>query len=190
MTSRQLRLLRAASASSSATLLAALSHTFAGGAAPHPLLVVAVAALLIGPASVLIGARVSRVRVAATVLVSQAAFHLVFQALGAPTGGGVVATAGHDHRLPPLGPLTVAALPDTGMVLGHVAAAIVTTLLVWHGESSVRTIAGWVRAVLRDEVTTLPGDHERPAALSLDLHPLADMVVATAVSRRGPPVFA
>ncbi len=190
MTSRQLRLLRAASASSSATLLAALSHTFAGGAAPYPLLVVAVAALLVGPASVLIGARVSRFRVAATVLVSQAAFHLVFQALGAPTGSGVIAAAGHDHRLPPLGPLTVAALPDTGMVLGHVAAAIVTTLLVWHGESSVRTIAGWVRAVFRDEVTTLPGDHERPAALSLDLHPLVDTVVVTAVSRRGPPVLA
>ncbi|MBO9626681.1 MAG: hypothetical protein J7484_09935 [Microbacterium sp.] len=186
MTSRQLRLLRAASASSAATLLAALSHTFAGGAAPHPLLVLAVAALLVAPASLLIGARASRFRVALTVLLSQAVFHLVFQALGAPTGGSVVMT-GHEHHLPVLGPLTAAALPDAAMLLGHVAAAVVTTLLVWHGEATARAIAGWVVAVLRRGIGPVRGDHERPAPLALDLHPLVDSVLVADVSRRGPP---
>ena len=45
MTSRQLRFLRAAAVSAIATLLAAVSHTLAGGAAPHPLLIAAVATL-------------------------------------------------------------------------------------------------------------------------------------------------
>lgn len=190
MTSRQLRLLRAASASSIATLLAAVSHTLAGGSAPHPLLVLAVSAFLVPPAALMIGAAPSRLRVAVTVLVSQAAFHLLFQVLGAPVGGGVIGAAGHTHHLLPLGPVAVAALPDATMLLGHAAAAIVTVLLLWRGESTVRAIAGWVRAMLRRAAAAAPVLHERPAPLRAEVRPLADAVPIAAVCRRGPPVSA
>lgn len=187
MTTRQLRLLRAASASSVATLLAAVSHTFAGGAAPHPLLVVSVAVLLLPSAALLIGARASKTRVALTVLVSQAAFHIVFQLLGAPTGS--IIASGHHHELLPLGPVSLAAVPDLAMIAGHVSAAVATTALLWHGESLVRMIADWVLALVRQPDVVVPADHRRPGELVSHRHPLVDAAHSSAVSRRGPPLF-
>ncbi|WP_144877335.1 hypothetical protein [Microbacterium sp. 1.5R] len=187
MTTRQLRLLRAASASAVATLLAAVSHTVAGGAAPHPLLILAVAVLLVPVAAGLIGIRHSRTRVAATVLVSQVAFHAVFQALGAPTAGAPV--LGHTHHLDlgSLGPATPAAAPDLAMLAAHVLAAVGTTAVLWHGESAIRLIAAWMLARLRRDVTPAPASHRRPAA-PLSLAPVAlDDLLPLPVSRRGPP---
>lgn len=188
MTSRQLRLLRAASASSVATLLAAASHTLAGGAAPHPLLVVAMATILVPAAAVLVGARPSRIRLALTVLVSQAAFHLVFQLLGSPVAGAVAGGHGHDLDLSSLGPVVASASTDAAMLAGHVLAAALTTALLWRGESIVRQIAGWVLALLRRAVASSQAQHERPEPLRSRLHPLVEAVTTTPVSRRGPPV--
>lgn len=191
MTSRQLRLVRAAAVSSVATLIAAVSHTLGGGAAPHPLLIVAVIALLTPLSAVLIGVRQSPARVAATVLFSQAAFHLLFQALGSPTGTGLASSSGHAHHvdLQVLGPLVPTAGVDVSMLLAHVVAAALTTLLVWRGESVVRTIAGWVRALLRRGAPTAPADHRRPATLRSFVLPPFDAAVSPAVSRRGPPAL-
>lgn len=186
MTIRQLRLLRAAAASSVATLLAAVSHTVAGGSAPHPLLIVGVAVLLVPLVAVLIGAKLSKARTALVVLVSQAAFHVTFQELGAPTVTNVI-SFGHQHGPPVLGEVSVAALPDALMVAGHVLAAIVTTALLWHGESVVRAIAGWMLALLLVAVALVPADHRRPALLVSHRHPLVDAVHGGAISRRGPP---
>lgn len=191
MTTRQLRLLRAASASAVATLLAAVSHTIAGGAAPHPLLVLAVASLIIPVAAVIIGSRVSRARVAATVLVSQSAFHLVFQLIGAPTGSATV--SGHQHHhldLAVLGPLAETAAPDTLMVLGHLVAAAATIGVLWHGESMVRTIAGWVQAQLRRAIANFTPEHASPAPAVFSVPLLVDAALSVSVSRRGPPVAA
>ncbi|WP_311257574.1 hypothetical protein [Microbacterium sp. WCS2018Hpa-9] len=190
MTSRQLRLLRAATASGAATLVAAASHTTAGGAAPHPLLVVAVATLLVPLAALLIGARLSRARIALTVLVSQGLFHLVFQLLGTPTGA--TALAGHEHHLDlaALGPVVATATPDALMLVGHVIAAIITTALVCHGESSVRAIAGWVQARLRHTVTVFRPSHERPAFPVFAIRVPNENVFSVSVSRRGPPAHA
>ncbi|MEV7798251.1 hypothetical protein AB0O14_04120 [Microbacterium foliorum] len=187
MTSRQLRLLRAAAASGAATLVAAASHTTAGGAAPHPLLVLAVATLLVPLAALLIGARVSRARVALTVLVSQGLFHLVFQLLGTPTGA--TALSGHHHHLDlaALGPVVAATAPDALMLVGHVIAAIITTALVCHGESSVRAIAGWVQARLRHTVTVFRPAHERPAFPVFVIRVPKENDFSASVSRRGPP---
>lgn len=187
MTTRQLRLLRAASASSTATLLAAVSHTFAGGAAPHPLLVLGMTVLLIPIAALLIGARVSKARVALTVLVSQAAFHVIFQLLGAPTGSELA--LGHSHEMLSLGTVSIAALPDLAMLAGHALAAAATTALLWRGESLVRLIAGWVLALVRQALSPVPADHGRPTVLVSHLHPLVDAAQSAAVSRRGPPIL-
>ncbi|MBO0980618.1 hypothetical protein [Microbacterium sp. SD291] len=193
MNSRQLRLVRAASASSVATLVAATSHTIAGGAAPHPLLMLAMATVLVPPAAFLIGARASRSRLALTVLASQAAFHLVFQVLGSPTGGAVTGGGGehaHHQDLTSLGPVLASASPDAAMLTGHVIAAVLTSALLWRGESMVRIVAGWMLALLRHPVALIRPAHERPASLLCDIHPLVDAVVRTTVSRRGPPALA
>lgn len=189
MTSRQLRLLRAASASAVATILAATSHTIAGGAAPHPLLVLAVMSLVVPIAALIIGERASRFRVAATVLVSQAAFHVVFQLLGTPTGTTVL--SGHQHHLDlsSLGPVVAATAPDLLMVIGHLVAAAITTASVWHGESMVRAVAGWVQAQLRRAVAASPASHRHPSPPAFSLPLLVDRALSTSLSRRGPPAI-
>jgi hypothetical protein len=187
MTSRQLRLLRAAAATSVATTLAAVSHTVGGGMPPHPLLVVALSILLVPLASALIGRRPSAARTALTVLVSQAAFHVLFQVLaGSLTDTGLPAS-GHAHHAVQLGPVVAAVAPDAPMLLSHALAALATTLLIWHGERMLRAIAGWARARLLPAVPVLPVRTRARLApttlvLTTRLAPLAAVV-----SRRGPP---
>lgn len=192
MTSRQLRLLRAASASAVATLVAAVSHTLAGGPAPHPLLVVAVASLIVPFSAALIGSRPSRARVAATVLSGQAAFHVVFQLLGAPTGGTAAGAHAHTHHidLSLLGTAASLPAPDAVMITGHAIAAVITTVALWHGEAMVGAIARWSRARLRRAVAPIDADHETPAPLVSVLLPPRDAALPTVVPRRGPPLHA
>lgn len=191
MNARQLRLVRAAAVSSVATLLAALSHTFGGGAAPHPLLIVAVATLLTPFSTLLVGTRQSRGRVASAVFVAQAAFHLLFQALGSPTGADTLGGVGHAHHLnlDLLGPAMSATSPSTMMLVAHVAAAALTTLLVWHGETILGHVARWVEAMFRRATANAPAEHRRPLRLRSALLPSFDAAVCATAPRRGPPAL-
>lgn len=191
MTSRQLRFLRAAAVSAIATLIAAVSHTLGGGAAPHPLLIAAVAALFVPLSAALVGGRSSRARVAVTVVLAQAAFHLLFQLLGAPTAGDVATPGAHAHHLDlgALGPLSPTPTLDGLMLSAHLLAALLTTLLLWHGESVLRTIARWFQAALRRAVTPAPARSAPPRPLRSALLPPLDAAMTTVVSRRGPPAL-
>lgn len=191
MNARQLRLVRAASVSSAATLIAAISHTWGGGSAPHPLLVIAVATLLTPLSALFVGVRQSRVRVAVAVVLSQAAFHLLFQVLGSPTGVAAVGRVGHEHHidLGLLGPSTPAAAPGAIMLLAHAIAALLTTLLVWYGEAAVRIVSRWVEALFRHAASIAPAEHRRPARLRSTTSSSFDAGVSAAAPRRGPPVL-
>lgn len=195
MTSRQLRLVRAAAVSAVATLIAAVSHTVGGGTAPHPLLIAAVAVLFLPLTAVLVGSRPSRARVAVAVLLAQGGFHALFQLLGAPSAdsGTVAAGGAHAHHLT-LALTSVGGTPvapvGAGMIGAHIAAAALTTVLLWHAESMVRAVAGWFRALLRRASPHTGPVPARPVALRSLLLPPADRAVAAAVSRRGPPVLA
>lgn len=192
MNARQLRLVRAAAVSSVATLIAAVSHTLGGGSAPAPLLILAVTTLLTPLSALLVGARRSRGRVALAVLIAQGAFHVVFQVLGSPSGSGAASALGHSHHvdLSLLGPASAATAPGALMLLAHAVAAVLTTLLVWHGEGLLRAVARWVEALLLRAVAFASSDHPRPRPLrSLPLLSI-DAAVAAAVSRRGPPPLA
>jgi hypothetical protein len=188
---RQLRLVRAAAVSSVATLLAALSHTLGGGAAPHVLLILAVATLLTPLSALLVGIRESRTRVAVAVFLGQAAFHLLFQALGSPTGTTPTAGGGHSHHLDLalLGSASPTAAPGTLMLFAHVVAAVLTTLLVWHGEALVQVVARWVDALFRRASTVAPTAHRRPPRLRSITIATFDAAVSVAVPRRGPPAL-
>lgn len=188
MTARQQRALRGVAASSVATLLAAASHTVAGGPAPAFLLVAAMIALLTPVAGALAGPRMSLSRLAAAALVSQAAFHGVFQLLGSPSGTGASAhIERHGHHIT----LIAASAPapeGAGMYVAHAVAALVTVALLWRGERLVRAIARGAVALLRRAAAPLP-----PAAPRLP-RPLPAPAVAavlpallSSVSRRGPP---
>ncbi|MHC9044983.1 hypothetical protein ACYX8G_10395 [Microbacterium saperdae] len=191
MTSRQLRLMRAIVVSSAATLIAAVSHTIGGGAAPHPLLILAVSALITPLSAVLIGVRRSRIRTAATVLVTQAAFHVMFQVLGAPAVDGATASGAHSHHLDlsQLGAVSSLPAPSAAMLGAHVVAAALTLFLLWHGESLLQTVADWVQALLGSVPLVTPPEHRRPSRLVSTLVALTDTALTGAVSRRGPPAL-
>lgn len=167
VTDRQLRALRGASASTVATVLAAVSHTVGGGAAPAPLLVVAMAAVLALPAILVVGRRPRLPRVIAAVVTTQAAFHLAFLALGSPVSTRVAATAhaGHLHPAtlghPPLSDAATLSAPADGLMLAaHAVAALVTTVLLWRGEQLLRSVAAWASARLL-RVVARPSERAR-----------------------------
>ncbi|MEZ7754785.1 hypothetical protein O5Y58_04625 [Microbacterium paraoxydans] len=191
MTSRQLRFLRAAAVSAIATLLAAVSHTLAGGAAPHPLLITAVAALFVPLCAAVVGRRSSRARVAVAVILAQGAFHLLFQLLGAPTAGDAPGLGAHSHHLDlsALGPLSPVPGPGALMLSAHLVAALLTTVLLWHGESVLRTIARWFLAALRRGTVPATTPPAPPLPLRSALLPPLDVATTAVFSRRGPPVL-
>ena len=192
MTTRQLRLLRAAAVSSVATLIAAVSHTLGGGTAPHPLLILAVAVLFLPPTAVLLGTRRSRTRVSAAVLLAQGAFHLLFQVLGAPTAGTTAAIGAHSHHLALPVLTTDPSVPplDAPMVLAHLVAALLTAALVWHAEGMAHTIAVWFQKLLRRADTSSSPTHRHPSPLRSLLLTPRDAAVRAGVSLRGPPALA
>lgn len=195
MTSRQLRVLRGAAASGVATVLAAVSHTIGGATAPHPLLVLSLAALLTPAAALLVGRRPARHRIAITVVFAQVVFHGLFTLLGAPViVDAAVVPVGHVHDLSMLLGVQQAA-PDGGaaaagiwMLTAHLIAAAATCALLWHGEHLLRSIAGWVRAVLRRAITIAL---RCPAAPALAVPAPSGSVFSAPcdhIRRRGPPV--
>ncbi|MER7798057.1 hypothetical protein [Microbacterium sp. NPDC096154] len=199
MTTRQQRVLRGAVWASVATLLAATSHTLAGGAAPSPLLVAAVAVLLTPATAALAGPRPGLGRLAAVVPLGQAAFHGVFALLGSPTGtasGG----APHVHGAADLlqrSAQAAAAVPDVvappaesaAMYVAHAIAALVTVALLWRGERLVRAVAGGVVAVLRRFGLTRAPLVARPVSpAAAPAVRRAAAVLLSSASRRGPPL--
>jgi hypothetical protein len=194
VTPRQQRALRGAVAAAVATLLAAVSHTIAGGPAPAPLLVALMIALCTPVAGGLVGPRPSLPRLAAAVAASQGAFHAVFQALGSPTGDRIAtASGGHDHAgahgAVQTALLAPAAPEATAMPLAHAIAAALTIALLWRGERIVRAIARQTLAVLRR--ARAPRAAFGIAVRAPWIAPAAPRrrpLPLSSVSRRGPPV--
>ncbi|WP_194422210.1 hypothetical protein [Microbacterium abyssi] len=185
MTSRQLRLLRGSAASSVATIIAAVSHTIGGGAAPHPLLIAALSVFLTPIAALLVGRRLSLPRLTATVLLSQSVFHVLFVALNATVASSVAST-GHQHTLV-LSPLGESVAPDAGMLAAHLLAGMLTVALLWRGESTLRAIARWARAVLRRHVPQPFPGWPVPASIARTARVFVSTIIVGDVTLRGPP---
>ena len=189
MSPRHMRALRGTTAAAVATLVAATAHTLAGGGAPSPLLVAAVAILVSPLATALIGRGLSAWRVASAVLISQALFHLAF----ALTAGAdpAAATASHAHHLALAG-TAAAVLPDGPMTAGHVLAAGATMLAVYFGERMLRALARGIRSLLSRARAVAPRPPV-PRLVATVVRPLhRQRVRLSSLSRRGPPspVFA
>jgi len=190
MTPRHVRALRGAAAAWIATVVAATSHTLAGGGAPSPALV-AVLGILASPLAIaLAGRRLSAWRIGVTVLASQALFHGAF-AVTADVDPSVAAIA-HAHHATLLGaPDPVGGLlPDAPMLVGHVLAAAATMLALYCGERMLRALGRGIRSILRraGEPAPAPIVLLRIAAGAPPTLP-ARGVVLSDVSRRGPPAL-
>ena len=192
---RGTRVARGTVAASVATFVALLSHVTAGGTVPGAFGIVVPLALSFVVCVALAGRRLSVWRLGAAVTLSQILFHALF-VLGTYDTG----RASHVHGVAtvldgPAGPLVTA---DATMGGWHLLAAVVTTLALHRGESTVallRVLADrllvWLRArAAIIAVGPLPVPLRRvPVVVIAAVRP-ASLLLTASARRRGPPLFA
>lgn len=189
MDTRQVRALRGTAAAVVATLVAATAHTLSGGGAPHPFLVVSVAALASPIAVWLAGRRPAWWRTALVVTGAQALFHGAF-ALAGDARPLVPSHAHLSHQVPAS---AVGASPDgdPAMIVGHVIAALVTIMAVGHGERLLQRLGRGIRHLAARVTAALPAPLALPRTIATaDAPPRPQRHHRFALSRRGPPAFA
>jgi hypothetical protein len=198
MTTRWARFARGWLAAVFSTLVAAASHTLAGGESPS-VVSLAIALAFAGIVCIaLTGKTVSLSRLAVAVLLSQAAFHTLFSTMTAPAGSPPPAgIGGHDHGATVVmlaGGATGTHHSEGWMWLGHAAAALVTIVTLRYGEGAfwrVRGIAAlFVRTVLAavPVVPLLPRIIRRPPVVWHLFVPRICAVLRSSLGLRGPPV--
>lgn len=155
-----------------AVILAAGGHQAAhsimhGGAEPIPLELLAFSAALTAPvAVVLIGNKTSQWSTACTTIFGQLAFHGLYSL---PSASTVTQHAGHEHghmnfaMVSESQAIHASAAADVVMVIAHLLAAVMTTVVIMHGERSLLTIVSWLTlAPIRIVLATLPIIFARP----------------------------
>lgn len=188
MTPRHVRALRGAASAWIATVLAATSHTLAGGGAPAPTLV-AVLGILASPLAVaLVGHRLSLWRAAVTVVASQALFHVSF-AVTAGVDPSVAVGHLHGAALPGSAAGVAGILPDAPMLVGHLLAAAATVFVLFTGERMLRALGRGIRRLLSRGAAVAPRPLVRARAVSRAAVPAPRAVVLSDAPRRGPPPF-
>lgn len=137
MSTRWARFARGQAAALVSTFIAAFSHAAADGALPDPagILLCLVFSGMVCVA--LAGKRLSRMRLAVSIALSQFAFHAFFSSLSAPIAA--VPVSGHAHpgalaTLQPLAPSVHAAHAGETMWVAHAVAAAITFLVLRFGE--------------------------------------------------------
>lgn len=196
------RVVRGGLAGALSASLAAASHFAVDMAAPDPAVVVASVAVAVGVCVLLAGHRMGPVRLGSAVAISQGVYHLLFSLPGGNTVGaeahfprGVEPAHGHTHAL--LGTIPPDTFPvetahDPMLVL-HLLAAVVTYLLLRHGERAwwalVDVLSTPVRRLLTVVLPWVTAQRPLERAGRSFLHDLHDLGCALEiVTPRGPPV--
>lgn len=191
MNPRASRTLRGVAAGTVATLVAAASHGLGGGGFPG-VAALALALAFSAIASIALGGRrMPTARLAASVTISQLAFHVVFSTLGG--AGEVIVAAGHhgDVRVSTAAESMAHASPL--MWLAHGIAAAVTVAAMRFGQRAAASIADTARmllaAILSPTVVVVAAfsrDHRPGSERSLVPREARELVAACGL--RGPPV--
>ena len=186
MTPRHVRALRGTAAAWVATVIAATAHTLGGGGAPSPALVAAVGVLAAPFAVALIGRTLSAWRIGATVLASQALFHVAFAATADADPAAL-----HGHHVTHLGSdLSAVVVPDAPMLAAHILAALATLAGLYGGERMLRALGRGIRSLFSRARAVAPRPSTpRLVAVSPAPFPAALRIVLSDVSRRGPPAL-
>ncbi|BDZ40119.1 hypothetical protein [Microbacterium suwonense] len=198
--SRKIPLLRGFVGATVATFVALASHVWTGGAMPGMLGIAVPWLLSLTVCTLLAGRRLSLLRLSVSVLLSQLLFHALF-VLGSITPTGVLTP--HVHGLAggfgpggfepgALGPGTAVLVPQgAGMWFGHLAAGVLTIVLLHRGELIVRAllaaasaVSAWLRRIL-----LVPTRAQRPASRrwTVLVAPIIRRARLDAMRRRGPP---
>jgi hypothetical protein len=193
MDRRKQRALRGAGASALAVFVAALFHAAGGGPQPTALALV-VSFILAAPACVLLaGRRPALWRLAASVALSQFAFHFLF-GLGQPSDvrfDGDATMAGMPGMHLAVSGGSGAAVATSSMWAGHVMGALVTIVAIRHGEHVIRrmielAVRFLITAIALVSATISP--RPRPAAATGVPPILFPQFLVGTTRHRGPPV--
>lgn len=188
MTTRWSRVLRGAGAGTTATLAAAASHTLAGGHEVSGAALALALAFAVLVAVALAGRALSLWRLAASTVIGQGAFHVLFSTLG---GAAEVVTVGHHQTV--LAGTEIVTHASGGMWTAHGIAAALTFALLAFGERAFVGIrdTGWMllRAVLTAPAPLMLGRNRVPEpAVVAVLAPRIVRELHTVRSLRGPPL--
>lgn len=202
MTTRWARFARGWLAALFSTLVAAVSHTLAGGAAPSAVSL-ALALAFAGIACVaLTGTTVSPVRLTVAVTLSQAAFHTMFSTIGSAAGasagaGGVAHRHGASVMLQSATPAGESSMThqDGWMWAGHAVAAVITIVALRYGEVAFWRMRGIALLLVRTLLAAVPtvAPLPRPARRAVDAgHRFVPRILdflRLSLGLRGPPVL-
>jgi len=201
--SRAVRSVRGLFGALTATMLAAASHSVAGGTATP--LAIAATTFIALPVCVLLAGRIASLwRLALAVSTAQFLYHWAFAGLGSPSAGLTQAPGAPLPAVPALpapvsphahlsllrfDPELASAGTDASMWASHALAAALTIALMHWGE---RSLLHLVR-VLRSALPTLLRSVRLPAprvilALDLTRERVAEHNFLSVISHRGPPV--
>ena len=197
MATRWARVIRGLVASSIAVFVAAFAHVAGGGVMPG-FAGLALAFAFCTLASIgLAGRRVSRIRLAATVILSQGVFHLLFlmsggmaAALPTPTMTGMRMIAKPIAGIPAsTGPASTgpAMIDDGWMWLSHGIAAIVTIVALAWGERAFWRLFETVLRALRIRWGQARPRAQGPGAPIAFVRVSLAQFLFSGLSRRGPP---
>ncbi|WP_233613239.1 hypothetical protein [Leucobacter edaphi] len=190
---RGVRAARGTAGAAIATILAAASHSLAGGDSSW-FAVVATAVLALPLCTLLAGKVGSLWRLGVAVVAAQFPFHWALSGLGTPgSGSGPVVSphAAHLAAIQEFVPGVPVASLDAGMWLAHGIAAALTIALLHAGE---RAFLGLARLIFRALAVALPAaiapaapDAARRAFFS-PARIVERLLSASAITHRGPPV--
>lgn len=147
---RQRQLIRAWLVASTATGFGATSHLLAGGHLPHPLILALVTSLAAVLTLAFTRLKLSRLSLAAGVLVGQGLLHGLYshaQPFLLPASGQPHLS--HIHTAPVIARDTPADLQGPGMWIGHLCAALVTYAVLAYGEQLYSLLKVLLRAAQR-----------------------------------------
>lgn len=199
---RALRVARGGAGAVGATLLAALSHSVAGGDITW--LAIVATMVVAWPLCTALAGRVGSLwRLSSAVIAAQFLFHWSFAGLGisASAAGSSILGGGHHashggHAGHSMGAVDFAPSmgADTTMWLMHALAAILTITLLHRGERAAMALAGLVRRALPFSAPQLQVVEHRPAHIrrvASSARELSNGLFSpAAITHRGPPLHA
>lgn len=197
MTTRWARVARGQLVAAFATFAAAFSHGIAGGGHP-PLFAIALALAFSSIGCVaLAGVRLSRLRLGASVAISQLLYHGVFSLFGSVAAPGGAMTSHHHGALvfsPAVLPAGAPAVPasDPWMLIAHLGAAVLTFTVIVHGDrvvSALGSVAALVVGVLSrlgNSALPTPVQSRQPSGHRVAV-PHRSSILSSSLAHRGPP---
>lgn len=192
---RWARVARGTVAALASLFIAAFFHSLAGGGLPGIAGISLCVTFSVIACTALAGRRMPRTRLAASVVASQAMYHWLFGSLGSVS----VATAsplGHAHHAPiDFGPLATHVHSHGDMYLAHLAAAILTFIILAFGERSIAAVVHAAREFILSVIPRVPdiatpplSSHVAPPRMPLPL-PQSLRVDHSGLRHRGPPTL-